>query len=121
MVCGDGGVLADVKVLMFFPNKTWKRSLTGHYGEAHFNLYFVFLSMTVFAARYGFTTEVEYNWIPVEWPLCLELAPQELGGGAVFAEGIGYLSSLAGRLNPILDSSDHIYLYATDIAINGGM
>ena len=120
-VCGNGGVLEDVDVLMLFPNKTWKRSVTDRYGEAHFSLYSGFLPMTVFAARHGFATEVEYNWIPVERPLCLELDPQELGGGAVFAEGTGFIPGLAGRLNPILDASDRTYLYATDIAINGGL
>lgn len=120
-VCGNGGVLADVEVLMLFPNKMWKRSVTDRYGEAHFSLHSGFLPMTVFAARHRFATGVEYNWIPIERPLCLELAPQELGGGAVFAEGTGYVPGLAGRLNPILDSSDRTYLYATNIAINGGL
>ncbi len=120
-VCGNGGVLADVEVLVLFPNKTWKRSVTDRYGEAHFSLHSGFLPMTVFAARHGFATGVEYNWIPVERPLCLELAPQELGGGAVFAEGTGYLPGLADRLNPILDANDRAYLYAINTAINGGL
>ncbi|MXZ41280.1 MAG: DUF4062 domain-containing protein [Caldilineaceae bacterium SB0666_bin_21] len=120
-VCGNGGVLADVEVLALFPNKTWKRSVTDRYGEAHFSLYSGFLPMTVFAARHGFTAGVEYNWIPVERPLCLELDVQASGGSAVFAEGTGYLPGLAGRLEPILDTYDRTYLYAANIAINDGL
>ena len=38
----------------------------------------------------------------------------------MFAEGTGYLPGLAGRLNPILDTSNRTYLYASNIAIAGG-
>lgn len=34
--------------------------------------------------------------------------------------GTGYIPGLKGRLNPILDSSNRTYLYADNIAIDGG-
>ena len=120
-VCGNGGVLADVEVLVLFPNNTWKRSVTDRYGEAHFSLYSGFLPMTVFAAKHGFAAGVEYNWTPVERPLCLELDEQTSGGGTVLPEGTGYVPGLAGRLEPILDAHNRSYLYADNIAINGGL
>ena len=42
------------------------------------------------------------------------------GGSAIFAGSTGYLPGLSGRLNPIRDSSNRTYLYADNIAINGG-
>jgi hypothetical protein len=35
------------------------------------------------------------------------------------AEGVGEIPGLTGRINPILDTEDRLYLYATNIAING--
>ena len=37
-----------------------------------------------------------------------------------FTEGTGHLPNLNGRLNPILDNLDRMYLYATNVAINEG-
>ncbi len=41
--------------------------------------------------------------------------------GSVICMGTGYIPGLSGRLNPILDTSNRTYLYADNIAINGGM
>ena len=38
----------------------------------------------------------------------------------MFTEGTGHLPELAGRLNPILDNLDRMYLYATNVAIDEG-
>lgn len=38
----------------------------------------------------------------------------------VIPERTGYLPGLQGRLNPILDSLDRMYLYAPNLAINEG-
>lgn len=119
-VCGNGGVLSGVEVLAIFPNKTWKRSVTDRYGEAHFSLYSGYLPMTVFAVKHGFAAGAEHGWTPVERPLCLELNAQASGGSAVFPDGTGYVPGLAGRLAPILDSDNRTYLYADNIAVNGG-
>ena len=40
--------------------------------------------------------------------------------GSIVIQNVGYISGLKGRLNPILDSNSRIYLYADNIAINGG-
>ena len=39
----------------------------------------------------------------------------------VVKQGTGHIPGLTGRLNPIRDASDRTYLYADNIAINGGM
>ena len=38
----------------------------------------------------------------------------------VIPERTGHLPSLAGRLNPILDNLDHMYLCTTNVAIDEG-
>jgi hypothetical protein len=38
----------------------------------------------------------------------------------IAAAGTCYIPGLEGRLNPIRDTLDRTYLYATNIAINGG-
>ena len=41
--------------------------------------------------------------------------------GSVIIQSTGYIRGLAGRLNPILDTSNRMYLYADNVAINGGL
>lgn len=41
--------------------------------------------------------------------------------GSIIYNSTGYIPGLKGRLNPILDTSDRTYLYADNIAINGGL
>lgn len=46
--------------------------------------------------------------------------PKQNGLGSVLIESSGYIPGLKGRLNPILDSVNRTYLYADNIAIDGG-
>ena len=41
--------------------------------------------------------------------------------GSVICVSTGYIPGLEGRLNPILDTHHRHYLYADNIAINGGV
>ena len=50
----------------------------------------------------------------------MELATLREGGSVIFAESTGYLPVVNGRLNPIRDSHERTYLYASSIAINQG-
>ena len=52
--------------------------------------------------------------MPLTWTPCPS------GGSAIFPEATGHLPSVAGRLNPIRDSLDRTYLYASNVAISGG-
>lgn len=49
----------------------------------------------------------------------ITLTPTE-NTGSVICHGTGYIPGLKGRLNPILDTSNRTYLYADNIAIDGG-
>ena len=116
----DGAPLAGADVLALFPNNTWQRDRTDAEGEAHLKLHSVHLPMTVFVAREGCAAHVEREWIPSERALAVELTPKHGGGSVVFAESTGHIPGLSGRLNPIVDTSYRTYLYASNIAINGG-
>ena len=116
----DGLLLAGADVLALFPNNTWKRASTDADGEARLDLHSVHLPMTVYGAADGCTAHIERDWIPSERALAIDLAALPGGGSVMFPEGTGDIPGLLGRLNPILDTSDRTYLYASNIAINGG-
>ncbi|MGV1804597.1 KGGVGR-motif variant AAA ATPase [Agrobacterium vitis] len=41
-------------------------------------------------------------------------------GGSLIIQSVGYIPGLDGRLNPLRDTSDRTYLYAENIAVEGG-
>ncbi len=116
----DGLALAGADVLALFPNNTWKRDTTDAGGEACLDLHAVHLPMTVYVAAEGCSARIEEGWIPSTRPLAVELVALHGGGSVVFPEGTGDIPGLSGRLNPILDASSRAYLYASNIAIDGG-
>lgn len=112
--------LSGAAVLALFPNKTWKDAATDENGEATVDLYTTHLPMTVFAAATGYCGRVEREWVPNRGALSIDLQPLRGGGSLIFAEGTGYLPVVKGRLNPIRDTHDRTYLYASNIAIDQG-
>ena len=115
-----GDPLPAVDVLAVFPNKTWRRAMTDESGNATVELHSSHLPMTVFAAASGFSAGRVPRWIPAEGALAIDLDPLPVGGSAIFPEATGHLPALDGRLNPIRDSLDRTYLYASNVAISGG-
>jgi len=69
-------------------------------------------------AHPGFPGAVIPSWDPAE-DVQVSLAPTE-NIGSLICHGTGYIPGLEGRLNPILDTSNRTYLYADNIAIDGG-
>lgn len=116
----DGQPLPNSDVLTLFPNKTWKQATTDENGEAEVELHTTHLPMTVFVAAPGHNAHVEREWTPSQGSLAVELATLRNGGSVIFAESTGYLPVVSGRLNPIRDSHERTYLYASNIAINQG-
>lgn len=117
-VSADGHPLADAQVVAIYPNKTWMEATTDTVGTASFGFY-ASLPITVFCAASGHAACVARGWRPPE-PLSVQLAELPTGGSIVFPERTGHLPRLSGRLNPILDSLDRMYLYASNIAIDEG-
>ena len=119
-VRSHGQPVGDVDVLALFPNKTWQSATTDTDGEAGVELYTTELPMTVFIAAAGYRANIQRDWLPSSGPLTVTLEQMPNGGAAIFPNGTGSLPSLNGRLNPIRDTHDRTYLYATNVAINHG-
>ena len=119
-VWSAGRPLPGSDVLALFPNKTWKRTTTDKNGEAELDLHTTHLPMTVFVAAPGYGAYEEPEWVPSQGALAVDLAPLPGGGSVVFSEATGYLPVVEGRLNPIRDTHDRTYLYASNIAIDQG-
>ena len=115
-----GQPLPGSEVLALFPNRTWRRATTDEEGEAAIELHSTHLPMTVYAAAPGYAAHVEREWVPSRRALAMELASLPGGGAAILPEAAGHLPGLRGRLNPILDDLDRTWLYASNIAIDGG-
>lgn len=121
VVHSGGEPLSGVDVLVLFPNKTWKQDMTDRSGKAGVDLHSTHLPMTVFAAAPGHSAGHVEGWIPAEGEPTIELSPIAGGGSVIFEQGTGEIPGVAGRLNPIRDDLDRTYLYASNVAINGGM
>ena len=115
-----GRPLQGVDLLLLFPNKTWKQMSTDEDGEASVDLHTTHLPMTLFAAALGYAAHLEREWVPRRGALTIELDALSEGGAVIFPEATGTLPGLKGRLNPIRDTHDRTYLYASNIAINQG-
>ena len=116
----NGGPIEGAQVLLLFPNKTSTLGSTNESGEARLALHTDRLPLTVFVGAPSFAARVVPGWTPADGDLSIELEALPGGGSVVFAKRTGYVPGLAGRLNPILDSRERSYLYATNIAIDGG-
>ncbi len=119
-VRSEGRPLPGTDLLLLFPNKTWKRATADEQGEAAVDLHTTTLPMTVFASAPGQAAYLERDWTPSERALAIDLDALPEGGSVIFSEGTGNLPGLKGRLNPIRDTLDRTYLYASNIAIDAG-
>ena len=118
-VTAAGQPLAGAQVVALYPNKTWMKESTDSFGRAAFGFHSQ-LPITVFCAAPGHRAHVIRDWRPPE-PISVQLETLPDGGSIAFTEGTGHLPGLSGRLNPILDTHDRMYLYADNVAINEGM
>ena len=117
-VTAAGDPLSGAQVVALYPNKTWMEQKTDTFGRVRFEFH-AELTITVFCAAPGYAAHVQQDWRPTE-PLTVQLDRLPTGGSIVFPERHGRLPGLTGRLNPILDNLDRMYLYATNIAIDEG-
>jgi len=117
-VTARGRPLAGATVLALYPNKTWMREETDTLGRARFDFHSE-LPITVYCAAPEQRARVVRGWRPPDGlEIDLEAFPD--GGSLVIPQRTGHLPGLEGRLNPILDSRDRMYLYATNVSINEG-
>ena len=116
----DGEPMRGADVMALFPNNAWRKATTDANGIARIPLHSTHLPMTAFAAAPGCGAALAQGWIPAHGALHLDMRPLPEGGSAIFPEEIGYIPGLTGRLNPIRDDQDKTYLYAPNLAIEGG-
>lgn len=111
-------LLSNAQVFLVADNDTYFQAETDVNGSAVFEVapkreYSLFVAHPETAS---FTLE---RVIPGDRIDNILLSSSEKKGSIIIA-GTGYIPGLAGRLNPILDSQHRTYLYADNIAINGG-
>ena len=119
-VGAEGQAAPNVNLLALFPNKTWRLATTDGKGEAVIGFHTTHLPMTIFAAAPGYAAAVHHDWIPSNGDLEIQLQKLSKGGSEIFPEATGHLPGLRGRLNPVRDTLDRTYLYASNISINEG-
>ena len=117
-VYAAGRPLVGAGVVALYPNKTQMCDNTDTFGRVGFGFHSE-LPITIFCAAPGYAAHVERGWRPPE-PLSVHLDELPMGGSAIFTEGTGRLPGLAGKLNPVLDRLDRMYLYTTNIAVDEG-
>ena len=120
-VYSSGIPLKSVDLLLLYPNYTWKQASTDENGVANVELHSTHLPMTVFAAKKGYAAFIEYEWVPAERPLTINMQELPNGGSKIFTDQIGFLPGLNGRLNPSIDKLGKTSLIAPNIEINQGM
>ncbi len=117
-----GQPLPDIDVLMVYPNKTCRQAHTDAFGHADFNLY-AELPMTVFCAAPGFAAQVVSDCRPTseaESTVDVRMRPLPTGGSVIIPSRTGHAPGIRGRLNPIRDNLDRLYVYADNVAVNDG-
>ena len=117
-VTAGGRPVSGATVLALYPNKTWMIEETDSFGRVQFGFHSE-VPITVFCAAPAHRAHVERDWRPPA-PLSVELEALANGGSMVIPERTGHLPGLTGRLNPVLDNLDRMYLYATNVAIDEG-
>ncbi len=117
-----GKPLRDVHVLLVYPNNTYLEARTDTFGHADFELYAI-LPMTVCCASPGFAARVVSDYRPDGEPggtLAVRMQPVPVGGSVVIPNQTGHAPGIRGRLNPIRDNLDRLYVYADNVAIDDG-
>jgi hypothetical protein len=113
----QGRPITNASIAVFYPNRTRIEAQTGIAGFARFQLHQRSL-VTLFCAHPEHPAFLRESFDPGE-NIRIQL-PQIDATGSLICPGTGYVPGLTGRLNPIRDTLDRLYLYATNIAIEGG-
>lgn len=117
-VCASNGEpVTEATVVAIADNDTTKSGKTNQNGVAQLMIP-TRRQYQLLVAHPDFPGAIIHKWDPGE-DIKVILATTE-STGSVICMGTGYIPGLEGRLNPILDTSNLTYLYADNIAIDGG-
>lgn len=115
----DGNIpISNAHILLIAENNTFFEQRTDEKGVCVFENLQV-KAYSVYIAHSSYPGYAIDNYVP-DSDLEITIEKNDDVGSLVCANGTGYIPGLDGRLNPILDTSDRTYLYADNIAINGG-
>lgn len=110
-------LIKNAQVVLSAENGTFLSARTNESGEVHFTISTRRL-FSVLVAHSSYQSALSLSFDPLE---DLEVTLTEVENvGSLIIESTGYIPGLQGRLNPIYDSSNRMYLYADNIAISGG-
>jgi hypothetical protein len=112
-----GEALSGVTLVAIADNNTTKTGKTDSRGICNLSIP-TRRNYQLLVAHPDFSGAVIPSWDPEE-DIQVSLTPTEKTG-SVICHSTGYIPGLEGRLNPILDAGNRTYLYADNIAINGG-
>jgi len=117
VISTSGAAVAAATVVAIADNHTTKTGLTDATGNVTLTIP-TRRRYQLIIAHPDFPGAVIPIWDPAE-DIQVSLLPTE-NTGSVICHTTGYIPGLEGRLSPILDSGNSTYLYADNIAINGG-
>jgi hypothetical protein len=118
VVSSNGQPVAAAKITAIADNGTTKNGSTSSDGVMDLSIPTRRL-YKLLVAHPNHPGVVIQSWDPSD-NLIITVADSE-NTGSVVCHGAGYIPGLEGRLNPILDTKNRMYLYADNIAINGGL
>jgi hypothetical protein len=113
----DSDFISGAQVVAIANNNTTKASRTDSQGEAMLTIP-TRRQYQLLIAHPQYPGAIIHQWDPGE-DITVTLTSSE-STGSVICHSTGYIPGLEGRLNPILDTSSRTYLYADNIAIDGG-
>jgi hypothetical protein len=115
----QGNPIPEAHVLLIAPNKTNVEGISNPRGEVVLKQPISGELRTVFCAAAQFTALAVRSYDP-RLPTTIHLAENPDGGSVIIIDGVGEVPGLKGTLNPILDTVGRTYIYAHNIAIEGG-
>jgi hypothetical protein len=110
--------LAGIRVTAICENGTYKEEITHGKGEAVFDIQ-IKRQYTLLISSSEYPAVIVDNWDMTN-NIVIKLEKIE-NVGSIICHSTCYIPELQGRLNIILDTSFRTYLYADNIAINGGL
>lgn len=113
----NGNPIAKAQISLSADNGTCLSSTTDKDGQGYFTIS-TRRMYKVLVAHPGFQSVIFDNYDPNS-DLRIELTDIE-NIGSLIIQSTGYIPGLEGRLNPILDTGNRMYIYANNISINDG-
>lgn len=114
----QGIPITHSSILLLADNNTYLQQVTDVNGQVKFQIN-TRRNYKLYFANSSYPAYIVENIDPTNDLACTIHSSENIGS-LICESGTGHIPKLKGRLNPILDTSHRTYLYADNIAINGG-